>query len=147
VDIFLNNSNSSVVKWLPLTEKATMPPLNDEQVAPIEEPVIFDSSQLFNAVGNNPEVYRRLLQLFLDQAEQQLARIQSKLTEDPQVLIAEAHKLKGAFWNVGAVLQGDVCQRLETAAQSDDTERFPALIIELNKAYVQSVEQIKSELS
>lgn len=143
----LEKLGAMINKWLksPVTAIPSQP---DPNIAiSKEDPVIFDPTPLFTGIGDKPNVHRRLLNMFLVNSAQQIAAIHTAIRLEATLVTAETHKLKGAAWSVGAMLLGNVCQQLETAARTGNTQTFSALLIDLDTSYEKTVEQIKSKLS
>ena len=67
-------------------------------------------------VDDSGEFVTKILQLFIEQAEQLASRL-PKLADDPKVLASEAHKMKGAAAYVGATRAAFFCGIVEKAAK------------------------------
>ncbi len=67
-------------------------------------------------VGDNPQVIRRILSDYLEQASRLSAELRT--TQDYRRISAIAHKLKSASRSVGALALGDLCAELENASRA-----------------------------
>jgi CheY-like chemotaxis protein len=67
-------------------------------------------------VDDSGEFVTKVLQLFIEQAEQLASRL-PQLAGDPEVLASEAHKMKGAAAYVGATRAAFFCGIVENAAK------------------------------
>lgn len=57
-----------------------------------------------------------------------------------------AHSLKGSSRNVGARIFSDICELLEKAAREEKLESWPSLLVELEKNFELTKNQIKLEV-
>jgi HPt (histidine-containing phosphotransfer) domain-containing protein len=119
--------------WLPFNAEQRLLPLPEATpattVEPPSEKVAWDSQALARVVGNNQNMQKRLLEKFLEKAQSQVADIASAHARSDMAGTASvAHTLKSAARTVGALLLGDACQAIETAARANDHTAVSALV-------------------
>ncbi len=90
------------------------------------------------------EDFPLLLETYLSESEQQYGKVVSSWTEgDLDGLHRSAHALKGSCANVGAVLSAELCQLLERAAVSKETDQLSSTI----EALQQELSVVRDDLS
>jgi PAS domain S-box-containing protein len=156
----LDQLGALLAKWLPLPgaalRRCDLPAKKSEAVeverraeavAPAVNKVpgmVWDASALSRIIGDHPLLHRRFLDKFLINAEQQVGDIHAAVAAgEAAAIIGTAHKLKSAARTVGAILLGDLCQQLETAARTADTKQVDVLVNRLEAAYSKAAEQIR----
>jgi HPt (histidine-containing phosphotransfer) domain-containing protein len=88
-----------------------------------------------------------LVDLFLEQADRQLAAIQAAIREaDATVLGNIAHTLKGASRSVGAALIGDLAEKLEQCGKAGSADE-PQLAAQLAAALLETRSAFLAERS
>jgi PAS domain S-box-containing protein len=116
-----------------------MPPAN----APPDKhtPSIINRDALFEIVEGlgqteRQQIIRDLLQLFLNESEQDMAKLrQALLAESANDIRMTAHTLKGSSLHVGARNFAQACARLEVAARDNELAQTSALMQEVENAY------------
>jgi HPt (histidine-containing phosphotransfer) domain-containing protein len=83
-------------------------------------------------IGSDPDFFFRVIQMFLDQAEQVVQLLEDalrygNLTE----LSGQAHKLKGSALNIGASRLAEVCRQVELQSKSGETSGLVELMSQL----------------
>jgi len=86
-----------------------------------------------------------VLQLFVVQAER-LARRLPELSDNPQVLASEAHKLKAAAEYVGAMRVAHFCRVVENAAKSSHGQVDQRAVADLKETLTVSVADYRKRL-
>ncbi len=87
--------------------------------------IIWDEQALLKRVRDNQALAEKLLELFIDEAPDQLASILMSLeTNDKNEIVAHAHKLKGAANNISANQLGELLYELEHCAKSENREKL-----------------------
>jgi len=84
---------------------------------------LLDQAALDNirAIDDDGSVLDEVLQMFLDEAPQQMAALQAaSAVDDLATLASTAHAMKPASLNVGAKALGELCRRLEKQAKSGE---------------------------
>jgi CheY-like chemotaxis protein len=83
------------------------------------ETEVFDEARLLERVGGDRQALRELVELFLDDAPQLLARIHEAIDDkDAGTLHAAAHTLKGAVSNFAAAAATEAAARLQRTGES-----------------------------
>jgi len=109
---------------------------------------IWNSTNLNELVGDDPQVHQRLLQRFLENALQQCETIQSAAAQgDLATLLTQAHNLKSAARSVGALALADLCQQLESASSAQDLPRCQPLAQQIPAALAQAQALIEAHLA
>jgi HPt (histidine-containing phosphotransfer) domain-containing protein len=86
-----------------------------------------------------------VLQLFIVQAER-LARRLPELTDNPEVLASESHKLKAAAEYVGAMRVAYFCSVVENAAKSSYSQVDQRAVADLKESLTVSVAHYRKRL-
>lgn len=82
----------------------------------------YNRSGLLAALGNDQDLLSTIEGLFLDEAAPHQQIIESSLSvQDFKGLESEAHRLKGAAWNLQAPRLAEAAQALEAEAQKSDS--------------------------
>lgn len=76
-------------------------------------------------------LFAAVVEVFVRQSSTSLAAMRQALEADSSALREEAHNLKGAAANVGAVTVAALCQQLEIAVRPGDKPRTIDLLNEL----------------
>ncbi len=112
-------------KWLPIKE--THPELIELQSADTP-PMVWDLTVLPRLVGNNPQVQRRVLDVFLQRSEELVTLLaDSILAGEPARIADVAHQLKSPAYSVGAMQLGLLCEQLESAGRAKDRQAIQKL--------------------
>lgn len=107
----------------------------------------WDVAALKWVVGDDPDMQRMFLELFLSTAEEQIIMLQTALSKaDLQLISSVAHSLKSSARSIGAVRLGDLCEALEIAGKSVDAESCKSLMAELLPAFAAVEQSIKQTL-
>jgi CheY-like chemotaxis protein len=119
--------------WLPFNGEKALAPLPEQApvaaASPANGQIAWDSQALTRVVGNNQNMQKRLLEMFLEKAQSQVADITSAHAQSDMAGTASvAHTLKSAARTVGALLLSDACQAIETAARANDHTAVTALV-------------------
>jgi HPt (histidine-containing phosphotransfer) domain-containing protein len=95
---------------------------------------VCDPAQVWEMVGNDPESFRSILEIFLAGLPESMDRIQVLAAEaDRQALAREAHAMKGFATTLGAQTAAVLSQRLEAALERDDWEEIHGLLADLSQ--------------
>ncbi|MCD4750878.1 MAG: response regulator [Thermoanaerobaculales bacterium] len=91
-----------------------------------------DLGRLEQSCAGDPEFERVLIGIFLEEMEKSVNVLRTAVAAgDSAAARREAHALKGASLNLGAVRLSQTCQSLEAAAKKDAPEQFENLFDEL----------------
>jgi HPt (histidine-containing phosphotransfer) domain-containing protein len=90
----------------------------------VVDPAVFEAMR---ASLGDPETLRRVLTLFVSEANEQLERIRHLSTEAPEDGRVAAHRLKGNAGMLGAEQLAVACRRLELAIDERRSAELPDL--------------------
>ncbi|MEQ8523627.1 Hpt domain-containing protein [Gracilimonas sp.] len=106
-----------------------------------------DLSYLENITGNDNEVMIEMLDLMLSETPKHISKIKEAHDEKNwKELGAESHKLKPMFLYVGLTGLNETAQDLEEyGKQENNLNLIPALIDELEKGYLEVIDELKNK--
>jgi HPt (histidine-containing phosphotransfer) domain-containing protein len=103
--------------------------LPETNAAPDAEECPIDISRLHLFTDGNLEEEKTLATLFLEQAYEMIAILQTSATSDKCVEWKfAAHRFKGASGNLGAVKLYHLCERAETGHEDDESSKLEVLM-------------------
>jgi HPt (histidine-containing phosphotransfer) domain-containing protein len=89
------------------------------------------------SVADEGNIVRELVDLFLESAPQEIARI-NQFMNDPPKLAFHAHALKSMSLNLGAKRMVELSQRIEALGRADNLAEASNLLRELEAAFSQT---------
>ena len=96
---------------------------------------------------NEPDKFvTDVLQLFIEQAAQLASRLPG-LADDPKILAAEAHKLKGTAGYVGAMRAAYFCGIAENAPHSSPSQLGQTAVAEFKESLTLSIDDYRKRLN
>ncbi len=99
---------------------------------------LWDSSALERRMQGDQMMVDAVIGTFLLDMPTQLGRLSEQINgEDTASLTAQAHKIKGAAWNIGAAAMGELAYAIEQAGTRQDMEQVRQLWPELEQGFVQ----------
>jgi PAS domain S-box-containing protein len=111
-----------------------------------DDPV--DWPALVAAAGNDVEMTRELVDLFVTSGDETLAAIAAAVSRrDPATVKSQAHSLKGASANLYAGGARDAAARLEEAAMAGATDELPALADELRSQMRRAIDFMRLKMA
>ena len=128
--------------WL---ERATASPASEMQdTAPLPPKAeVFDRLACLNRLGGDEGLMRRIIRVFLDDAQQQIINLTEALAAADAAKVGRlAHKLNGASGSIGATALRELVMQLEVMAREQGIERFAESITPL----IQTFEALKRVL-
>lgn len=109
-----------------------------------EDPKIFDWAAVLNRLGGDKAFLEDLLGLCLREMPRQIGAVENALADsDAQRLEREAHSLKGAAANVGAMALQAVALDMEKAGKHGDLGGAAALLDRLHEAFTEFQRRLK----
>ena len=138
---------SVLQRWL---ERAKAPPARKiKDSAPSSpEPDVFDRLACLNRLGGDEALMRRIIQVFLGDAERQIDNLTKALAVADSSLVGRlAHKLNGASGSIGATALRELASKLEIAGQEQAIERFAELAAPLERAFAALKRVLERELT
>jgi two-component system sensor histidine kinase/response regulator len=122
-------------RWLPASALRPEPPTangeperGQELPGGVQEPAggkqpVFDFQKAVEAFMGREDVVRSVLSSFMETVDAQILRIPAALDGgELELVMQEAHSMKGGALNLAAGALGDAARRLEEAARSEDGE-------------------------
>ena len=134
-------------RWL---ERAKAPPAKEiKDSAPSSpEPDVFDRLACLNRLGGDEALMRRIIQVFLGDAERQIDNLTKALAVADSSLVGRlAHKLNGASGSIGATALRELASKLGIAGQEQAIERFAELAAPLERAFAALKRVLERELT
>ncbi|MCY3024247.1 MAG: response regulator, partial [Planctomycetota bacterium] len=112
-----------VAKYVPRAAGGALSAAGEGPKSPVHAPAgqMLDPADLRNRLGDDEELIREVLRMFLDEGEKTLAKAaESWKKGDAPGLKAVAHYFKGMSANVSAMALRDACRELEQKAAAGD---------------------------
>ena len=95
-------------------------------------------------LGGDDSFFKEIIELYVEQYPDLLDKIKSALSNGDYVNVSKsAHALKGASLNIGAKKMAEICLQIETNSGVENSIDFNDLIINLEKYYEISVEELR----
>lgn len=143
----LTSLKAALEKWLPKPQSAAaiagkkpdpgvVSPVPETDFEPSAAFADWDVSALKRIIGNDPEVYRKFLRLFLVKGNEQCRMLETAIAEGNLATIATtAHAFKSSSRSIGAMRLGELCQALEYAGKAGDLETSRNLMALMPEAF------------
>ncbi len=97
----------------------------------VRQPI--NAAHLRNTIGDDPEFIVELYGIYVDDARNRLANLDSALVAaNPERIQDAAHALKGSSGNVGAERMSELAAQLEKVEYAEDSELARDLAIQLH---------------
>ncbi len=109
-----------------------------EMLPPVAPPgkEVFNEKFLLDRLDGDKELYREVLQTFLQDAPLQIEKLKQALQkEDLSQTEKQAHSLKGAAMNIGGIALQDVAFDIEVSGKNRDLNQARLLMQKLNKEF------------
>ena len=124
--IDVNTLYETLKRWLPPTSvpdalpSPNPPPLAEPIMIQSNDNAVVDAAVGLKNAANNPGLYKRLVQKFVDREHDVLVRLSASFTDqDRETAIRTVHTLKSSSLTLGALHLGDVSARLEAFWKGD----------------------------
>jgi len=99
------------------------------------------------ALADETDLYREVLQIYLDDTPPQLVALRAAITDDDAHTIQRlAHSLKSSSTNVGAMLLAELCHELELMGRLSSTVNAAALLRRIEDEYKVVTGVLRTEL-
>ncbi|WP_264325057.1 response regulator [Romeriopsis navalis] len=124
----------------------TVAPVADAPPPPpaIDETVLADLAQIFEG---SPDVFREVIECYLDEAPTYLKSIQQGQIEgNAEMLHCAAHTLKSISASMGAIPVSDLCRELENLGTLGNLAPVPPLVEQLEVACAAAAEALTEKL-
>jgi CheY-like chemotaxis protein/HPt (histidine-containing phosphotransfer) domain-containing protein len=129
-----------LTRWLPADRQvrpSDAPACTAAPPAPPDAPLL-DAAALANirSIDEDGSVLSEVIQMYLDEAPAQLARLRAALhAGHAEELATAAHALKSSSFNVGAVALGESCRRLERLGKARELAQAAELVPSIEQQY------------
>jgi CheY-like chemotaxis protein len=101
-----------------------------------KENEIFDKKILLSRLDGDEEIFREIVQAFLEDAPLQMEKLKQALQEGNVVVVErQAHLLKGAAMNMGGKELQTVAWEMEVVAKDGDLSRARSLVEKLDPVF------------
>jgi CheY-like chemotaxis protein/HPt (histidine-containing phosphotransfer) domain-containing protein len=133
--------------WL---ERAAAPPVGEIKgsAALPSEPEVFDRAACLDRLGGNEELLRRIITVFLGDAQQQINKLAEALASVDLAQVGRlAHKISGAAGSISAIALHEIALKLEVAAREKSIERLAELSAPLSQTFAALKYVLERELT
>ncbi|MBW2737701.1 MAG: response regulator [Deltaproteobacteria bacterium] len=101
-----------------------------------EEASVFDRTALLNRVGGDKDFCQEIIGMFLNDVPEQIESLENAISKkDSAIVDRQAHTLKGASGNVGAISLQDAAMHLEMAGKNRDLSRAAKMLNTIKKEF------------
>ncbi|NOZ08581.1 MAG: response regulator [FCB group bacterium] len=136
----LQRAISNCLSMIRPEEKPEKPVLENK----INDDISFDPAALLNRVEGDEEIYKEILEIYLEDTPKQIVKLKQYIAENNSDHVRnQAHTLKGASANVGAVRLQKISFELEKAGKQGEREVMPSLLAEVENEFESLKRQIK----
>ena len=136
--------------WLPEIQRSTTTPEKVQHPAQNTryDPELFDYPAFVSRMMGDHQLAEEVLNEFLGNLPEEMAVIKQLVDcEDIPAAGRQAHKIKGAFSNIGSRRLSEISSQLEQAGKTEDTATFNSLLPELSRQYAQLEAAIVDQLA
>ena len=96
---------------------------------------VLDRERALERLDGDEELYREIIQVFLEDVPQQVEKLKTALKDDEaQAAGRQAHSLKSAAGNIGAEVVRELAYKMEHAGKKGELESLNTLFAELERA-------------
>jgi HPt (histidine-containing phosphotransfer) domain-containing protein len=135
-------------KWLSETAIAKPDQVVVEEHRKIKEPVVLDQDALMERLNNNKELYRMVMEMFLEKTPATIAELQEAITtNDSTTTQLLAHNLKGTAANLGAETLYDSAQILEQSGKENDLAKADDILKNIKNGFTDLKKEIDTALA
>jgi len=105
--------------------------------------------EMMNALkGMGPEIFIELVELYLEEAPNQLAEMRKQFeAEDHEGMAATAHSFKGSSLNLGANSLAEICKKIELKGKQGNLEALEDLLAQLDLRFEQAQKELQREMA
>ena len=123
----------TIARWIPDDAAAEQDRTGGK---PSEESSVFDRTAFLDRIGGDEELCLEIIGLFLQDVPGQIEFLENTINKkDPALVDRQAHTLKGASGNVGAVSLQDAALQLELAGKNGDLSRATEMLNTIKKEF------------
>jgi len=103
---------------------------------PSEKASVFDKTALLNRIGGDEDICQEIIGIFLQDMPGQIEFLENTINKNnPALVDRQAHTLRGASGNVGAVSLQDAAMHLEEAGKKGDLSRAAEMLNTIKKEF------------
>jgi len=110
-----------------------------------KEAKIFDRAYLETQVSGNTGIVRELLVIAASEIPQQIAALTHACAHNPAEIKNAAHKLKGASYNMGFNILGNLAREIELMTLSTDLSVYTDYLTRIRNEWTEILKIINSE--
>lgn len=130
-------------QWLVEPDIERSDEISIEEHRPVKESVILDSNALMERINNNRQLYKSLMEMFLDKTPGTISELKAAIDKnDSRDTFLLAHKLKGTAATMGFEVLYDVTSDLEKLAKSDKFDGSDELYVKINASFADLEKEI-----
>jgi signal transduction histidine kinase/CheY-like chemotaxis protein/HPt (histidine-containing phosphotransfer) domain-containing protein len=131
----------------PPAQKFAAPAAPGSETGP-RAPAVFNREDMASRVGDDPEILRNILGIFLKDAPNLIGKMKQAFQDrDPKSIAQQAHALRGAAGIIGAELLKTACERVEIAANQNDLHRAESHLAPVELEFGKLLEALPKETS
>lgn len=108
---------------------------------------LLDSKFGIELTGNDIDLYKELLQLFLDQTEFDVKKFEELFIKSKENSKSYIHRIKGAARQIGATTLAEKGQFIEDVLNQKQQGSLPYLLNEFCKTYESTIKEVKQFLN
>ena len=124
----------TIARWIPKNAAAARQDRIGDKLS--EEASVFDRTALLNRVDGDKAFCQEIISMFLQDVPKQIESLENTISKKDTALIdRQAHTLKGASGNVGAVSLQAAAMHLEMAGKNGDLSRATEMLDTIKKEF------------
>ncbi len=135
-------------KWLSRTAIEQEDKIVIEEHRGAKNPVVLDHDALMDRLNNNKQLYRMVMEMFLEKTPQTIAELQAAIAqEDGKQTHLLAHNLKGTAANLGAEVLYDATLALEQLGKKKNLAEANGVLKDIEKGFADLEKEITTSLA
>lgn len=143
--IRLDALQGAILRWAGKAQHVRVEELTEERIEDLLDRETIE--MLRSLVGDGTtDILSELLTILETQTPVLVAEMTAAMDTGDHVVVRRcAHTIKGSALNLGARALAEVCQRMESAAESGELHRIPELLTVMQRVFGQSAAALRSE--
>ncbi len=110
--------------------------LKKEKKREVSSMNIFDKSALLERLGNDEETYTEVIELFLEDIPLEIEQLKKAFANQDTLLVQQqAHTIKGAAGNVGALALQEAANLMEAAGKKSSTTMNEKMVVKIKEEF------------
>ncbi|MCK4619164.1 MAG: response regulator [Desulfobacterales bacterium] len=123
----------TIARWIPDNAAARQ---DRTEGKPSKEASVFDRTAFLDRIGGDKNICQEIIGIFLQDVPRQIESLENTISKNnPALVDRQAHTLKGASGNVGAVSLQDAAMQLELAGKNNDLSRATEILNTIKKEF------------